>query len=62
MEWRKLLYLPFGLVGLSFLVMGTLGNVVQLFLVLAVKPVSPWVYRKLNQYVIYFIWGREYPF
>lgn len=55
---EALYFLAFVAIGLNFLISGVLINFVQLLMWVAIKPFSIWLYRKLNYYCIFAVWGR----
>lgn len=55
-----LFFLGFVVIGLNFLISGILLNFVQLLLWVCLKPLNIWLYRKLNYYFTYAVWGRKF--
>jgi lysophosphatidic acid acyltransferase/lysophosphatidylinositol acyltransferase len=49
----------FVVIGVNFLISGLLINFVQLLLWVCLKPLSPFLFRKLNYYFTYAVWGRK---
>lgn len=45
---------------ISFIISGLIINAIQLALWLTVKQVSPWLYRKVNYYLLTLLWNRKY--
>ncbi|XP_046440703.1 1-acyl-sn-glycerol-3-phosphate acyltransferase gamma-like [Daphnia pulex] len=48
----------FVVIGVNFLISGLLINFVQLLLWVCLKPLSPFLFRKLNYYFTYAVWGQ----
>lgn len=53
-------FLLFVALGLNFLISGIIINAFQLILWVTVKPLNASLYRKLNYYCTFAIWGRKY--
>ena len=43
----------------NFIVAGLLINCVQLCLWLTIKPINPWLYRKINYHLLACLWNRK---
>lgn len=57
---EKLMLLPVVVLFINLFISGLLINVIQLSLWLCLRPVSQWWYQKLNYYLLYILWIREY--
>lgn len=45
---------------MSFIISGLLINAMQMSLWIFVKPISPWLYRKVNRYLLASLWNRKF--
>ena len=54
-----IVFILFVAIGLNFLITGIFINAVQFVLWLTIKPVNAWLYRKINYYFTFAIWGRK---
>ena len=52
----RLMYLPVILLAINFFISGLFINLVQFILWLVVRPISIWLFRKLNYYCLYGMW------
>lgn len=53
-------FLAFVAIGLNFLISGILINVFQCLLWITIKPLNIWLYRKLNYFCTFAVWGRKF--
>jgi len=50
--------LAFIAIGFNFLISGLVINVLQFLMWITIKPVNVWLYRKINYYCAYAVFGR----
>lgn len=60
MVLEKFMFLPVFILFINLFVSGLIINLIQLLLWICVRPGSPWLYQKLNYYLLYVLWTREY--
>ena len=53
-------FLAFVAIGINFLISGILINVFQCLLWITIKPLNIWLYRKLNYFCTFAVWGRKF--
>lgn len=53
-------FLAFVAIGLNFLISGILINVFQCLMWITIKPFNVWLYRKLNYFCTFAVWGRKF--
>lgn len=51
-------FLAFVAIGLNFLISGILINVFQCLMWITIKPFNVWLYRKLNYFCTFAVWGQ----
>lgn len=59
---ENLMYIPFALMGINFILSGLFVNFIQLILWLTVKPWNIKLYHQCMYYCVYAVWGRKWIF
>ena len=57
---ENLMYIPFALMGINFILSGLFVNFIQLILWLTVKPWNIKLYHQCMYYCVYAVWGRKW--